>query len=136
MVTFQTDLEAVSASDLEGFFGGWLNPPPPEALLRLLGETDHSVLARESGGTRVVGFVTALSDRVLSAYISLLEVAPEYRHQGIGSELVRRILDEVGDLYMVDAVCDPEVVPFYSRLRFTRATAVSVRRYDKQAGGY
>ena len=40
------------------------------------------MLARDDAG-RVVGFVTAISDGVLSAYIPLLEVLPEY--QGAGS---------------------------------------------------
>jgi ribosomal protein S18 acetylase RimI-like enzyme len=133
MVTFHTDLDNVSAGDLEGFFEGWPNPPSPGTLLRLLRVTDSFVLARESHG-RVVGFVTALTDGLLSTQITLLEVIPEYRDQGIGSELVRRIMEEVGDVYMVDAVCDPDVVAFYSQLGFTPSTAVSVRRYDKQAG--
>ena len=58
--------------------------------------------------TSVVGFVTAVSDGVLSAYIPLLEVLPEYQDRGIGSELMRRILEQLDDLYMVDVLCDAE----------------------------
>jgi GNAT superfamily N-acetyltransferase len=76
--------------------------------------SSHVVLARD--GARVVGFVTAISDGVLSAYIPLLEVRPEYQRQGIGTELVRRLLDVLRGLYMVDLVCDEDVVPFYERL--------------------
>jgi predicted N-acetyltransferase YhbS len=42
----------------------------------------------------------------------LLEVRREWRGKGVGSELVRRILAELDGLYMVDVVCDPELVPF------------------------
>jgi hypothetical protein len=35
---------------------------------------------------------------------------------------------------MVDASCDPELIGFYSRLGFTSATGVSIRRYEKQTG--
>jgi ribosomal protein S18 acetylase RimI-like enzyme len=68
----------------------------------------------------VVGFVTAISDGVLSAYIPLLEVLPEYQGRGIGAELVRRLLDRLGGLYMVDLCCDEDVVGFYERLGLAR----------------
>ena len=41
---------------------------------------------------------------------------PAYRGQGIGSSLLRRVLDRLGDRYSIDLVCDPELVPFYERL--------------------
>ena len=62
----------------------------------------------------MVGFITAISDGVLSAFIPLLEVLPA-PGPGIGSELVRRMLSELEDFYMVDLVCDPELEPFYRR---------------------
>jgi len=74
-------------------------------------------------GERVVGFVTAISDGVLSAYVPLLEVLPDHQGRGIGSELVRRLLDRLGDLYMIDVVCDENVVPFYERLGLRRLDA-------------
>jgi GNAT superfamily N-acetyltransferase len=64
----------------------------------------------------VAGFVTAVTDGVLAAYIPLLEVRPEWRGQGIGTELMRRILDRLSGLYMIDLVCDPGLLPFYARL--------------------
>jgi hypothetical protein len=45
------------------------------------------------------------------------------------------MLHEIGDHYMIGAVCDPELVGFYSRLGFTSATVVSMRPYDHQARG-
>lgn len=38
---------------------------------------------------------------------------------GIGSELVRRMLTQLDQFYMVDVVCDPDVVPFYERFGMT-----------------
>jgi ribosomal protein S18 acetylase RimI-like enzyme len=84
------------------------------------------VLAKD--GDRVVGFVTAISDGVLSAYIPLLEVLPEFQGRGIGSELVRRLFDRLGDIYMVDVVCDESVVPFYARFGLQRFDAALGRR--------
>lgn len=105
--------EGVSPGDLVGFFEGWPTPPAPERHLALLRGSSHVVLAEEEG--RIVGFVTAISDGVLAAYIPLLEVRRECRGKGVGSELVRRMLAELEGCYMVDVVCDPELVPFYER---------------------
>jgi ribosomal protein S18 acetylase RimI-like enzyme len=87
------------------------------------------VLAVE--GERVVGFVTAFSEGVLSAYIPLLEVLPEYQRRGVGSELVRRILARLSDLYMVDLACDADLVPYYERLGLVAVgIAMGTRRPD------
>jgi len=80
-------------------------------------------------GDAVVGFVTAISDGVLSAFIPLLEVLPEYRHRRIGTELVRRLLGRLDDLYSIDLCCDAGLEPFYSALGFqTLDRGMSVRR--------
>src|SRR5947209_3134906 len=91
-------------------------------------------LAVNAATGQVVGFITAISDGVLSAYIPLLEVLPAYQGQGIGSELARRLLAQLRDLYMVDLLCDPEVQPFYARLGLRPATGMLLRNYDRQAG--
>jgi predicted N-acetyltransferase YhbS len=53
-----------------------------------------------------------------------------YRKQGIGAELVRRMLDTLKAIYMVDLVCDPDVQPFYERLGMRRYSAMIVRNYE------
>jgi ribosomal protein S18 acetylase RimI-like enzyme len=121
VIEYVTSLEGVAAKDLEGFFVGWPRPPSPERHLELLRGSSHVVLARD--GRRVVGFASAISDGVLSAYVPLLEVLPEHQGRGIGSELIRRLLADLGDLYMVDVSCDDDLVPFYERLGLQRLDA-------------
>ncbi|MEX0674152.1 MAG: GNAT family N-acetyltransferase [Gaiellaceae bacterium] len=116
MIEYADSLDGVEPRHLEGFFVGWPHPPSPERHLELLRGSAAVVLARD--GERVVGFVTATSDGVLSASIPLLEVLPEYQGRGIGSELVRRLLAALGGLYMIDLSCDAELEPFYARLGF------------------
>ena len=130
------DLGALEPADLMGgFFEAWPNPPTPETHLALLRGSSHVVLARagQQGGDEVIGFVTAISDGVLSAYIPLLEVLPAHRGRGIGRELVRRLLDELA-VYMVDVSCDDDVVAFYERFGFSRSNAMVLRDYDRQSG--
>jgi ribosomal protein S18 acetylase RimI-like enzyme len=64
----------------------------------------------------------------LVGFVSLLEVLPEYQGQGIGSAMAARLLERLGDLYMVDVVCDEELVDFYARFGMTRGIAMSLRR--------
>lgn len=136
MITYLESTAGVTPQHLEGFFvdWGWSNPPPPERHLEILQKSTHVVLARDDGSGCVVGYVNALSDGVLAAYIPLLEVLKPYRGRGIGSELVRRILARLGDLYMVDVLCDAELEPFYARFGMQRAFGMAIRRYDRQSG--
>jgi ribosomal protein S18 acetylase RimI-like enzyme len=96
--------------------------------------SNHIVLALEERTNAVVGYITSLSDGVLCAYISSLEVLPAYQGQGIGSELVRRLLDRLRDLYMIDLICDAEVQPFYVRLGMRPASGMIARNYARQSG--
>lgn len=114
-VEYVTSLSGIVTDNLTGFFAGWAKPPSPERHLQLLQGSDYVVLARLRSG-RVVGFVTAISDGVLSAYIPFLEVLPDFQRRGIGQELMRRMLDQLGGLYMVDLTCDAELEPFYRGL--------------------
>jgi ribosomal protein S18 acetylase RimI-like enzyme len=100
---------------------GWPQRPSPERHLALLRGSSHVVLARE--GRRVVGFVTAISDGVLSAYIPFLEVLPDFQGRGIGKELTSRLLADLGRLYMIDVSCDEELVPFYEQFGLMRLDA-------------
>jgi len=127
-IEYTTALEGVEPAHLHGFFEGWPNPPSPERHLEILEGSYCVVLAREAGSPQVIGFTNALSDGHLSAFIPLLEVLPAHRGQGIGTELVRRLLDELGDLYSVDLVCDEELRPFYARFGMQPLPAMALRR--------
>jgi len=129
LIEYVDSADGVEARHLDGFFVGWPQPPSPERHLELLRGSDHVVLARD--GERVVGFVTAISDGVLSAYVPLLEVVPEHQGRGIGSELMRRLLAQLENLYMVDLCCDADLEPFYRRLGLqTLDRGMGVRNRD------
>ncbi len=127
MIEYTTSLEGVGPGNLEGFFTDWPNPPSPTRHLELLHGSEHVVLARQSDTGRVVGFLTVVGDGILAAYVPLLEVLPEYREQGIGTQLLRRAFEFLGDRYMIDLVCDEELVPFYERLGMQRVAGMALR---------
>ncbi len=134
MIKYQDSLKGVRAELLTGFFVGWPNPPVPAAHLRLLRGSAFKVLAVDAKTGRVVGFITAITDGVLAAYIPLLEVLPEYQGRGIGRALVRRMLAKLKKAYMVDLLCDQDLQPFYKSLKMSPATGMMLRNYRNQSG--
>ena len=134
-VHYTESLAGIEANQLEGgFFVDWPNPPSPETHLRLLQGSSHVVLTIDERTADVVGFVTAISDGVLSAYIPLLEVLPEYQHQGIGQELMRRMIAALRSHYMIDLLCDPDLQSFYEQVGMRRASGMLIRNDDRQNG--
>jgi ribosomal protein S18 acetylase RimI-like enzyme len=128
-VEFRDDVRTLVAEQLTGgFFEGWPVPPTPAAHLRHLQGAEIAIVAVDAATGRVVGFVSAIGDGVLTAFIPLLEVLPAYRGRGIGTELLRTVLARLGDRYSIDLVCDPGLVPFYERLGGIAGTAVLWRR--------
>jgi ribosomal protein S18 acetylase RimI-like enzyme len=134
MIRYQESLDGVTAEHLAGFWEGWPTRPTPEAHLGILAGSERIVLAidPEAAG-HVVGFVTAVGDGRFASYIPLLEVLPDYRGRGIGSELVRRMIGLLGDRYMIDLVCDEELAPFYERFGMARCGAMILRRHEAVA---
>ncbi|HLN61990.1 MAG TPA: GNAT family N-acetyltransferase [Symbiobacteriaceae bacterium] len=136
MIRYTTALDGLTPDQLRGgFFDGWPNPPSPETHFRLLQRSSHVVLAVDDATGDVVGFITAISDGVLSAYIPLLEVLPAYQGQGIGLELTRQMVEQLRHLYMVDLLCDEPLQAFYAKLGMHKASGMLLRNYRRQHGG-
>jgi len=113
---------------LDGFFAGWRTPRTPDEHLNILHGSDLAVLAIDPETDRVVGFVTALTDGVQAAFIPFLEVLPEFQGRGVGTELMRRLLDRLGAIPCVDLTCDPEIQPFYRRMGMSPSVGMILRR--------
>lgn len=132
MIEYQDSADGIVPEQLAGFFEGWPTPPNPATHLRILRQSAEIVLAMDEG--RVVGFITAITDGLLAAYLPLLEVLPTYRGQGIGGELVRRMLARLEGLYMIDLICDANVQGFYAKLGLVPVSGMGRRDYARQSG--
>ena len=75
-----------------------------------------------------------ISDGVLSAYIPLLEVLPKYKNKGIGKELVKCMIQELDEIYMIDLCCDEDLIPYYEKFGMIRSNAMLLRNYQMQSG--
>jgi ribosomal protein S18 acetylase RimI-like enzyme len=134
-ITFRESLEGIGIDQLSGnFFEGWPNPPSTPTFLKMLEQSYAVELAVDEATGNVVGFIQAISDGILSAYIPLLEVLPEYQGKGIGSDLTKRMFNRLGDLYMIDLLCDNELQEFYEKQGMQKASGMVIRHYDNQAG--
>ena len=78
--------------------------------------------ARHAG--RLVGLGSAISDDELYAYVTHLLVHPDYRRQGIGSELMRRLLSGTEEFEnVVTTALTAEARSFYEAIGFSEMKA-------------
>ena len=131
-VKYTDELDGISPEMLSGFFQGWLNAPTPNHHLDILKSSFKVWLAIDKD--RCIGFINAISDGIFSAFIPLLEVLPEYKGKGIGSELVRKMETSLTEQYSLDIVCDANVVPFYERLGFKKCAGMCKRNFKNCRG--
>ena len=127
VIYYTDDLAAVRENMLDGFFAGWPRRPSAGQHLAVLRGSYRSVVAIDDAEDRVAGFVNMISDGVLTAFIPWLEVLPAYQGQGIGSELMRQILDGTDWFYSVDLVCDAELIPYYERFGMRGLSSAMLR---------
>jgi len=132
MIVYIDSLNGITPDKLNGFFVGWPKKPDPETHLKILQSSAKVILAIDQETDKVVGFINAISDNIMSAYIPLLEVLPEYRSRGIGRQLTRRMLDAFKNLYMIDLTCDEDLQGFYVQLGMRRYTGMMIRNFDRQ----
>jgi len=135
-IRYTNNITAITADMLDGgFFAGWPSHPDVNTHLRLLQNSYLAYVAIDAVAGKVVGFINAISDGVLSAYIPLLEVLPAFQGRGIGAELVKHTLADLSHLYMVDIACDEDKALFYEKCgAIIHGRACIYRNYDAQMG--
>lgn len=134
MMIYNNSIDGISSDMLEGFFVDWPNPPNQQTHLKLLEKSSKVIIAMDDSTNQVVGFITAISDGVLSAYIPFLEVLPAYKNLSIGKELVNRMIKELDDIYMIDLCCDDDLVPYYDTFGMMKTSGMILRNYKMQSG--
>ena len=72
-------------------------------------------------GTRLIGYAAVVSNGVTDAYIQDVMVHPDHQRQGIGTQLMERVLSRLKQegVYMVSVIYGGEALrPFYERFGF------------------
>jgi ribosomal protein S18 acetylase RimI-like enzyme len=128
MITYSRSLDNIDPQDLQGFFVGWDKPLTPEQHYEILQNSQYIVIATDQQTKKIVGFINALSDRIRFAYIPMLEVLPDYQGKGIGTELMRKLLDDLSHLGCIDLSCDENLQNFYQKFGMIKHYAMLLRR--------
>lgn len=135
-ITYSTEAKEIDNLEVTGFFEGWQSKPSDEALRSSIKNATYVVLAIDTTNNKLVGYITALSDRVFAAYIPFLEVLSSYRFHGIGHTLVEKMTAQLNHLYMIDLVCDEEKASFYAEAGFQSWHAMIKRNFENQRGAF
>ncbi len=104
---------------------GW-DRPVTEAELAAVLAAGPAVAAWN--GEELVGFVRALSDGHLAAYVEDVMVHDRCRHLGVGSALVARLLAELEGVAVVNLFCASSTTPFYEGQGFRPRDSVLMQR--------
>ena len=123
MVTYSFDRQ-IELEQLQGLLRqtSWANRRSIEGIQKMLEGTPLTLGAWE--GDRLVGFVRVLTDGIYRALIDDVVVEESKRGTGIGSELMRRVVDRLAEVEEVFLRCGKHVIPFYERHRFERSNGV------------
>ncbi|MEU4192271.1 GNAT family N-acetyltransferase [Kribbella sp. NPDC026611] len=97
----------------------WMAGRTVEETRLILRESDLLVVLIDSACDTVVGFARALTDYAHVALVLDVVVAPESRGSGYGALLVDTVVQKLSQVRSIELVCQPELVPFYSRWGFT-----------------
>jgi GNAT superfamily N-acetyltransferase len=104
---------------------GWSRPGSEEDIAEVL-EAGPAVGAWD--GDRLVGFVRALSDGHLAAYVEDVMVHQDYRRDGVGGQIMARLLKEIGQVANLNLFCELPVVQFYEGNGFRPTSYVLMQR--------
>ncbi|MDX9745653.1 MAG: GNAT family N-acetyltransferase [Syntrophales bacterium] len=89
-----------------------------ELVLKIINGSHCFLLAIRND--HVIGMGRAISDRAHDAYIQDLTVHPEWRHRGIGHEIVNRLLDRLkrDEIRWIGLIAGRNTKTFYSPMGF------------------
>ena len=75
---------------------------------------------------KLLGIIRAIGDGATIVFIQDILVFPEYRRQGIGTALLRAILDRYPDVRQIELTTDntPETIAFYKSLVFSEFSEI------------
>jgi ribosomal protein S18 acetylase RimI-like enzyme len=83
---------------------------------------------------KLVGYVDSVSNGVTDAYIQDLVVDPMYHGQGIGTELMHRIIAKLkaDKIFWISVMFDESLQDFYKRFGFHQMLSGTIQTYDSE----
>lgn len=115
---------------------GWTSYTAYPNRLRQAYENSLFVAGAYDGG-RLIGAVRAVGDGVSIVFIQDLLVRPEYQRRGVGTRLMRMVMERYASVYQMELLTDdtPGTVAFYRSLGFERVGAIGCCAFIRQRTG-
>lgn len=120
--------DTINVIELRRFFQYWKAPPSDQIRRKMIKGSDLIVTARKGG--ILIGFLSAISDHAMHAFITLLEVLPEYGGQGVGRKLVKLATSKFKGFYDIILTTDPDKSGFYKKFGFKDIHGMHLRNYQ------
>ena len=82
-------------------------------------------------GDQLVEIIRAVGDSASIVFVQDLLVLPEDQRQGVGTRLLKAILEQYADVYQIELLTDntPKTTAFYESLGLTRADKLGCCSY-------
>lgn len=80
---------------------------------------------------QLIGFARVVTDDVYRAWIEDVVVDSAYRHQGVGTHMIHKMLKRLEHVELIMLDCDPALVSFYKQHQFEKKTSVSMQIIQK-----
>lgn len=113
--------------ELDCFFQNWKSPPSSEIRSKLLNGSDLIITAREND--TLVGFLTAISDGTMHAFITLVEVLETHQGKDIGKQLMKLAISHFKGYYDIVLITDPDKGAFYKKFGFNEIYGMHIRDF-------
>ena len=122
----------INPAELQRLFRqtGWANGRSLDGIGRMIEHTYIHVSAWQEG--RLVGFARAITDTIYRAVVDDVVVDEEYRGRGIGTELMRRLGEELSGVEEVFLGCGTSEVPFYEKRGYKQAHHPYMKRLNRR----
>jgi len=123
---------SIILDELDCFFQNWKSPPSSEIKNKLLKGSDLIITTRENG--KLVGFLTAINDGAMHAFITLVEVLESHQGQGIGRNLMKLTISHFKGYYHIVLITDPDKGAFYKKFGFNEIYGMHIRDFTYGKG--
>lgn len=114
---------------------GWANYIQNPEMLKAAYNHSLKIYGAYSG-EELIGIIRVVGDGFSVVFIQDLLVFPEYQRQGIGTALLKKIMEEYNDVYQLHLLTDntEKTVAFYKNLGFVMDTDIDCRTFSKYYG--
>ncbi len=82
--------------------------------------------------SRLIGYIDSVSNGVTDAYIQDLMIHPDYQKQGIGTELMNRMISflKAQNIFMISVIYENSLSSFYKRFGFFEMLSGQLQTYN------